>query len=429
MRLAALAILVACRAPGAAQSLLSECACPCPDDAPVADAAPDAPPAINLTTPWARTALVPSTPTLRGADGVARDDQGCWVVPWEESGSVIRACPSGEGYVHETVASGLNGPEDAKPGHLDGDEAVDIAIALDGGSRVMLAFGGGPVVTLSESQSTGRVMQVAIADVDADGHQDVLYGSRASTAARIAWCRNPGGADARIGLLWTCRTITAAGWAMSVIPRDVNGDARMDVVVSDRAKIGAADWSLYGARWAEQLGDGTWLNHPISLPAGSCSPYSSTACTKTPGDEMFAAVDGSDVIDCTSTASQPDSRVTVHSTSDWLSWTHVTLPPAPNVGHCQGVLPMDVDSDGDRDLVVTTWKANALPVAPADAGKSGAYWLRNDGTTWARGEISGDAGAKYDNAVRDGPCIVTTEQLGEPVGGLGLVRLCPPGAT
>lgn len=437
------AVLIACGSVPPRTATI-ECPCPCLVDAGV-DATPTE---IDLALDWTRTEIVASSPTLRGADGVALDADGCWVTAWEESGSVTRACPAPTGGYEvevELVASGLSGPEDSKPGDLDGDGIIDVITALDGGSRVVVTFRGAPNVTIviSESQSTGRVMQVAVADVDNDGHDDILYGSRAHAAARIAWCRNPG-ADARIGLLWDCSTITPAGWAMSIVPRDINSDGRADLVVSDRAKLtsppaGVSEWTYFGARWVEQMPDGSWLNHTIAggaptSPAtpyqtGSCSPYASTTCERTPGDEMFLAVDGNDVIDCTSLGSQPDSRITIHSTTDWLSWTHVTLPAAVNVGHCQGVLPMDVDLDGDRDMVVTAWKGNALPLAPADASKSGVYLLRNNGDgTYSRGEISGPDGAKWDNAIADGRCVVTSEQLGDPVGGRGVERFCPPGA-
>lgn len=401
------------------------CACPAPDasvDAPV-DAPP---PPIDLAVPWTRTTLTAGAATgpLRGADGVAFDVDGCIATAWEEGGSVTRWCDGAA----ETVATGLIGPEDSKAADLDGDGAIDVVTAADAGARVYVTFrepSGNTTITLTASQGHGRVMQVAPADVDADGNTDIVFGTRLGTPSVVAWLRNPGPANARLSVWWDYHEISLAGWVMSLVPRDVNSDSRMDIVVSDRAKQADGSWALYGARWMEQMSDGTWLGHAISLPAGSCSPYASTACQRTPGDEMFLSVLDNDVYDCTSAAAQSDSRITIHHTTDWLTWTHVTLPPVANVGHCQGVLPMDVDLDGDMDLVVTTWKGNAYPIAEPGASKSGVYWLRNNGDgTYSRGEVSGPEGGKYDNAIQQGRCIVTSEQL-DPEGGLGVVRFCP----
>jgi hypothetical protein len=385
--------------------------------------------AISLTEAWTRTVVTEGAPTgiYRGADGVAEDSEHCWVTAWEESGIVTRACPDGGGWVTELVAQGLAGPEDAKAADLDGDGVIDVAIAADSGARVYVTFrdaGGNTTITLGASQGHGHVMQVGIADVDADGDRDIVFGSRVGSPAVIAWLSNPGPSLARTQAEWTYHAISSAGWAMSVVPLDVNADGRIDVVVSDRSKLADGTWGLYGARWMEQLGDGTWVVHPISAPAGSCSPYASTTCTKTPGDEMLLSIAGSTVVGGESAATQPDSRITVHG--DW-GVTHTTLPPAANVGHYQGALAYDVDGDGDLDIVVTTWKGNAYPVTEPDASKSGLYWMRNNGDgTYARGEISGPSGGKFDNAERLGTnCIITSEQL-DPRGGLGVVQYCIP---
>lgn len=444
------ACLVACK-PSARelrQLLTSDdagCLCPCACAAPDAavpdalvdaelDAAPDAAPPIDLATAWTRTTITAgaSTGLYRGADGVALDGEGCWVTAWEEGGAVTRACPNGAGgWMTELVATGLSGPEDAKPGDIDGDGWIDVVTACDAGQKVNVSFRGASNITidLTASHGHGHVMQVAIGDVNGDGQPDIIMGSRIGAAAALAWLENPGPANARLSVWWTYHEISAAGWIMSIVPRDVNGDGRLDVIVSDRAKLSDGTWGLYGARWMEQLSDGTWMTHAISAPAGSCSPYASTSCTKTPGDEMFARVVGNDVYDCTSAATQADSRIVVHHTADWLSWTHTALPPAANVGHCQGVLVYDVDQDGDLDIVTTTWKGNAYPVTGPAAAESGVYWLRNNGDgSYSRGEVSGPEGGKFDNVELAGRCVITSEQL-DPAGGLGVVLYCPPGVS
>lgn len=442
IRLIPLLVLLACeRAPSRSTVALAEtCMCPCACVTPDAAAEPDAPepdaapPPIDLAVPWTRHVITPGAPTgaYRGADGVAEDVDHCWSTAWEEGGSVTRACFIDSSWQTELVATGLVGAEDAKAGDIDGDGAIDVVTASDGGSRVYVTFRGTPsiTITLTASMGHGRVMQIALVDMNGDANLDIVMGTRVASPAVVAWLENPGPANARLSVWWTYHEISQAGWVMSLVPRDFNGDGRMDVLVSDRAKLADGTYGLYGSRWMEQLSDGTWMGHTIAggspkTPAvpyqtGQCSPYALTTCERTPSDEMFAAVLGNDVYDCTSTGSQVDSRISIHHTEDWLSWTHTTLPPVANVGHCQGVLPMDVDLDGDIDLVVTTWKGNAYPVTST---ASGVYWLR--APNWERGEISGPEGAKFDNALARGRCIVTSEQL-DPEGGFGVVEFCPP---
>lgn len=426
-----LVALLACEpaSKGRPQALTSECSCPCMDAA-----IPDASPPdgsggpISLTTPWTRTIITPGAPTgqFRGADGVARDADGCWVTAWEEGSITTRACPSGGGWATELVATGLTAGEDAKAGDLDGDGVIDVVTCADAGKRCYITFrGASPVtVTLVSSMGHGNAMQAAIGDVDGDGRPDIVFGTRIG-AAVVGWLRNPGAA-VRDGNAWTYQQISQAGWIMSVVPLDIDGDGDLDVAVSDRAKLLDGTWGLYGSHWKEQQPGGVWVDHPISQPAGSHA-------NQTPGDEMFLSVgdidgDGDlDVVDCTSRDSTPDSRIVIHrNDGGWLAWTHTVLAPVTNVGHCQGTAIGDIDGDGDQDIVVSNWKGNAYPVPEPDASKSGVYWLRNDGGgVWTRGEISGPVGGKFDNPAIDGNCVMTSEQL-DPQGGLGVVRYCPP---
>lgn len=398
------------------------------------DAPLDARPPLSMTTPWACTTITAgkSTGLYRGADGTAFDPEGCVVTDWEEGGIATRACRGPSGWSTELVASGLTGAEDAKAADLDGDGVIDVVTTADAGQRVYITFRGATNVTttLTASMGHGHAMQAAIADVDGDGLPDIVYGTRIGTPAEVAVLHNPGCASpsncaARTGSNWTRTKISNAGWVMSLY---VIGDK---IVVSDRASYkdagGVTRWDLYGARWL-RLESGSWVNHPISAPSGSCSPYTSATCAHTPGDEMFLAVDGNTVYDCQSAGTQADSRIVIHRTTDWLTWTHEVLPPVSNVGHCQGVIPADVDGDGRTDLIVTTWKGNAYPVPAPTSGESGMYLLHATATGYERGEISGPSGGKYDNSLwRDG-CVITSEQL-DPAGGLGVVTCCVPGAS
>ena len=371
-------------------------------------------------TPWVRHVI---TALSVGADGVdVRDVNGDGLrdvtTAWEEGGIVTVSLhpPAGSdprlAWPTSVVATGMHGVEDAKFANLDGDGQVDVISANDGGQRISAHFAGSPwsTVTIASSLGHNRWMQAAAADIDGDGNMDIVAGSRAGTAvnpAVIAWFRNPGPNLAREGTAWTYHEMTKAGWTMSVISTDVDGDGDPDTIVSDRGSFrqpnNVVSWENYGARWIETVRRGnaapTFVNHAIEI-AGSCA-----MCT--PGDAMFVALhdmDGDgvlDLIDGTSSGNRPN-RVVVHrNLAAWgppSTWSNDLLPTRTNVGHYQGVAVGDIDGDRLLDLVISTWEADKLPASPL----SGVYWERNLGDgRWEARELSGPLGTKHDNAVLD----------------------------
>lgn len=416
----AILALAACRdSRETPRALVSQtlCACPCAEDAGATDvdATPDAPPAdaeapidagprvIDLVAPWPRHVITAgaSVGLTRGADGVDLV-HGCVATGWEEGGLVSLACRAGTAWTSTPVATGLVGVEDAKIADVDGDgldDGVSGTDLPDGRVYVSFANPGAPYTTVEipAARAHNRVMQVAVAG------GDIYFGTRVGTPAKpavIGVLRNPGGSFARDGAAWSYERITLAGWAMSVVPRDVNGDGLMDVVVSDRDAYrdaaGVTQWGLYGARWAERRPDGSWLHHPISPKAGS-------HVGETPGDEFFLTiVDDHTIVDCTSKFT-PTNRIAIRRTTDWLTWTQELVPDVANVGACQQPAMADIDGDGRLDIVVSTHEVDAggtcSGVALACSTRSGVFWLRNTGAGWARGEISGPEGSKFDNLI------------------------------
>lgn len=344
--------------------------------------------------PWTRHTITAGSSSLRGADGVDLIGKDV-ATAWEESGTVTVAhLDTG---ITDIIATGLAGVEDARLGDIDGDGLMDVTSASDSGKRVYISFGGGPTIDVLASHDHNRAMQIAIADIDNDGHIDIVFGTRAgsiSNPAIIAWLHNPG-SSVRDGSAWTYHQISLAGWTMSIVALDIDNDGDLDIVVSDRSSykdsLGVIHWDLYGARWEEQTSTG-WINHPISTPAGNCM-------TCTPGDEMFLRVididnDGDlDILDGTSSATHPN-RIVVRRNSG--TWTQEIIPAVSGVGHYQGLDVGDIDGDGILDLAISTWEVNALP----SSSLIGVYWLRGTSSGYVYGgDISGPDGSKYDNII------------------------------
>jgi len=334
--------------------------------------------------PWPRHTIDNQS---RGADGVRLadvDGDGDLDIAtgWEEGG-VVRvyqnpgpdAVVTAESWRVVTVGK-VKSAEDAVFVDLDGDGVLDVVSSCEGKTRTLFAhwapesgvdyWSGGAWKTEAFPTSRGaQLWMFALPfDVDSDGHVDLITGSKGDRAC-IGWWRSPGsGAAARDLSSWKFHKLCDATWIMSLQLADMDGDADLDIVASNRK--GATGRVL----WLENpAGGGVWQEHVIGAV----------------GEElMFLDTVDLDVDGQLDIAVAAKERKIVTLTK---SLTAGFAYPEDSYGTAKAVRVVDVDGDGQLDFVVTTEKANGP--------KSGVFWMA--GPDWKTvHDIGGPAGVKFD---------------------------------
>lgn len=331
----------------------------------------------------------------RGADGVDLADlnhDGLLDVTsaWEQAGLVTVSIHPAAGLEDQpwptiTIVDHFYGAEDAIFADVDDDGMPDVICATEGSPwRVMVVFAPtDPALLLTPAAwtkvtiSTGlqRWLKVGFADMDGDGHGDVVAGGKVSPATVGYFSAAVG--SPRLAASWAYTVMSEVAWTMSLIPGDVDHDGHMDLVLSDKTYTTPPGlprrFDLRGSRWLESP---TWTNHPIGY-----SP-------KEHGFIDLVDWDGDGVTDVLDGGSGPPSTASFRRNGgDWLSWTATPLALPTGAEGYQDVVAGDIDCDGFLDLV---YSFNASP-----GPLSGVVWVDADG---GRHEVSGPLGTKYDNA-------------------------------
>ena len=373
-------VLFACGSPGLDTTALCG-----GDDFPPFDTSPDSAPSdgpadaspMSLTTPWVRHTIYAG---LSGADGVNLATIGgklSIATPWEQSAKTTISTLDAGTWTTIQLPGTVSAPEDAVFADVDGDGLLDVITVGDASKRIYVHFA--PTWTLMNIDAATNVqnwLQAAFADMNGDGLRDIVAGGRVGAGAAVGYFTSP---TPRVASSYTWHPIAPVGVLWSVVPRDVDNDGDMDLVISDGGQVGT-DSSGMGSRWLKQT-SGAWSSHLIQGYSGAGQLA------------HFLDVSANRVIDGSSRDTGA-SFVNIHETSDWNTWTTTNVPWPADAGHYNAVRPADIDGDGSLDLVVSMHHADSDPTtAPQDL--SGVLWLK--GPTWERGEISGVEGIKYDN--------------------------------
>ena len=240
------------------------------------------------------------------------------------------------GFTEHIISLDALRAEDVHAADVDGDGHVDVLSASFGDDKIAWYEndGGTPPGFTEHVVSTADrgARSVFAADIDSDGDTDLL--SAADRAGRVSWYANDGHSPPG----FTQRIITftaAAAWAVSAA--DMDGDGDVDVLSASAA---VTDDTL---KWFENDGGAT-----PSFVERIISEKREAAFDVVPAD-----IDGDGDLDV----------LAVTATDDTVAWyeNDGATPPgftervvSSTAGFPQAADTADVDGDGDRDLLTTS---------------------------------------------------------------------------
>lgn len=339
--------------------------------------------AAAAAEPWKRHTVDNS---LEGADGVRLADIDGDELPdiatgWEESGVIRIYRNPGPANVRApwpavTVGRAAS-PEDAVFVDLDGDGAVDVVSACEGKTRSLFvhwaprAGGSWRTEAIPAARNAMQWMFTLPMQVDGKHGIDLVAGAK-NQGAQIGWFEAP--ANPRDLGAWKYHPMRDAGWIMSLVAADMDGDGDVDVLASDRR--GPAS----GVFWLENPGPGMeryrpWRVHGIGA-AGR--------------EVMFlsqADLDGDGLTDVITAVKPREIVFHRRKSADGRRWEESVIAMPESAGTAKAVRAADIDLDGAIDLVFSCEQAHGE--------KSGVMWL-SGAAGWRPHDISGPDGVKFD---------------------------------
>ncbi len=335
---------------------------------------------------WQRHTIDASS---QGADGVRLADvngDGLQDIAtgWEEGGKVRAYLNPGHKKAREpwpaVTGGSVPSPEDAVFVDLNRDGAVDVVSSTEGKSRTLFVHwapsenyldpSGWRTEPLPSSAGMTPWMYVLPLDNERTGKTDLVAGSKNDAGAVGIWKSNAN--DDKLS--W--QHWYDAGWIMSLIARDVDGDGDDDVLATDRKG------EMRGALWFENTGrEGPWPNHRIGPVDNHQIMFL-----------HYADLDGDGLEDAVAAVREGPILFIRRLPGKGVRWeTHeIDLPPGYGTG--KAVAVGDINLDGTPDLVFTCENAHeelsgvGLLTATGDAA----------GKPWQATNVGGPEGVKFD---------------------------------
>lgn len=343
-----------------------------------------------------------------GADGVrladANGDGLLDVVTGWENGDAIRVClhPGPEqaksSWPGVTVGR-VKGAEDAVFADLDLDGNLDVVSSTEGTTQTVFVHWAPEnqddyldpdaweteVVPALEGKQ--KWMYCLPFDANADGHVDLIFGSKGS-GATVGWLeRNPD--DPRDLSAWRYHPLCEVGWIMSIRDVDLDGDGDQDVLFSDRKGSRTGIWWLENTGANSEAGGGVFAEaQRIGLAEEEVMFLDVSHLNDDNRLDVVAAVRPATI----AFLYQPEGSEWKAQDSAWPRASQAGGVPQDRFGTSKAVRVADLDGDGALDLAVTC--------EHADGGLSGVFRVpyqaaKNPDPTRVL-DISGPEGVKFD---------------------------------
>lgn len=363
----------------------------------------------NPAQSWVRHSIDQSS---RGADGVRlgdanRDGLIDIVTGWEQGGLVRLYLNPGpekarDPWMYVEVGT-VGSPEDAMLFDFDGNQVLDVISACEGDTRSIF-FHRAPkeasqyfkgefwnTIPLAAAEKKEQWMFCGASQIDGLRGIDLVAGAK-NENAEIGWFESPVNPENPESWLW--HSVDRAGWVMSLLPSDMDGDGDTDLLVSDRKG------KLSGVFWLENsFPDDAWRRHWIGAQEKEVMFLNEADLDKDGMKDVIAAVRPNELI------------FFQRQNSNGLSWRAFPIQTPNTAGLPKAVVAGDINLNGKSDLVFTCEQAQ---------GKSGVMWLEYENSAtdseWKARDISGREGVKFDlvellDLDADGDLdVVTTEE-------------------
>lgn len=340
-----------------------------------------------VAAPWQRHII---DNTTRGADGVRLmdingDGRPDIVTGWEEGGVVRVYYHPGKAMVKQpwprVEVGQVKSPEDAVFADLDGDGDADVVSCCEGRTRSVFFHWSPandpqrellPWRTEVVPATAGKQSWMFALPLQIDGGGlDLVLGSK-GPGASIGWLQSP--KNPRDVAAWRFHRWYDAGWIMSLIRHDIDGDGDLDVLASDRkSKTPGVLWlENPGAKAARAAPATPWATHRIGAEKGEAM-FISIAKDKT----IYAAARPHQVY-----ILRPGNNIR-------QPWRSEVIPfSSKKYGMAKAARAADLDGDGQIEIAVTC--------GLADGAKSGVFLLKRQGGRWVDHDIGGPKGIKFD---------------------------------
>jgi hypothetical protein len=210
-------------------------------------------------------------------------------------------------------------------------------------------------MTIAAAAGLGKGwMDCAAGDVTGDGHTDIVIGGdTGGSTGTLSYIAGPA-ADKRTGANWSTLTnIETSGRIMNVFLLDIDGVNGLDILAQTRTTPNV------GVFWQQNNGSGSFTRRAISTSIANHG-NSHVFMLFEPGDldedgdtDICAGTD-QQVMRCMLNDDSTNDGV-----GDWLSWSPIAIPYPTAFGEYTSSSIGDMDDDGYGDVVVGSYNAAA----------------------------------------------------------------------